>query len=116
MEDSDEWEFYFSILAMRGENGKVPRDALTFVGGLHENEPKPGYYLYIKKWEGDDAKGSMVIPVAIWRHNGELTALLGHTTIDPVEVWTNVVWRPISHEDYAMRLHLSDFEGDDNDT
>lgn len=87
---TNEYDWYFAALNDVGAIGKsLP---------VHENEPQPGFY---RKRRG---KGGPYQPVAIWRNDGNLTAMLGEDIADPFELWTWVCRQPVTEEAYRAAV------------
>jgi hypothetical protein len=61
--------------------------------GIHDGDPRPGFYRKRNKAGKDDA-------VAIWNDETGIIALVNGEPADPVDIWTYVARWPISHEQY----------------
>lgn len=63
---------------------------------IHEDQPESGYWRIINKKKGT------ILPVAIWRENGEVVCLVNDTIADdPTKVWTWCCRHPVAYETYV---------------
>jgi len=61
--------------------------------GIHDGDPRPGFYRKRNKARKDDA-------VAIWNDETGVIAVINGEAVDPDSVWTYCARWPISHEQY----------------
>lgn len=79
---------------------------------LHDAHPQAGYY---KMRRG---KGGPWVPVAIWKHEGELIAVVGtgeakgRQRRDPSDIWTYCAGNPVSQADAKYAFEHGKWQGD----
>jgi hypothetical protein len=70
------------------------------------DHPQPGYY------KMRDGRGGKFLPVAIWRHNGELVCRVAGERRDPLAVWTYCAGNPVKKDDAKHAFDTGTWPGD----
>lgn len=73
---------------------------------IEESSPQPGYY---KIREGRDGPW---VPVAIWRHEGELVCRVGNERRDPMQVWLWAAKHPVAKDAAKTAFDTGQFPGE----